>query len=164
MDKGSYEGLTLKALKLMKITCAIGVGFLLAAFTAAGAALILYDKAAVGIAAISVGTALGIVIFALVPRLRFRRYKYLIAQDRIEIVKGIFFVKKTIVPIDRIHQIDVEKGPLDRAAGVAKVIVTTAGSAVAFRFLEPERAERLAAFLNDSVRERTKKTEASGDV
>lgn len=164
MNNGIYEGLTDKALKLMRITCAIGMGIVLLMFASVGITLIVSNKTVLGAALIAVGTAIFAAVFAFIPRLRFRRYKYLIAQDRIEIIKGVFFVTKTIVPVDRIHQIDIEKGPLDRAVGVAKVIVTTAGSAVSLRFLEPERAEKLAAFLNDSVRQRIKKTEANGDV
>ena len=75
----------------------------------------------------------------------------MIAQDRIEICEGLIFLRRTIVPIDRIYQIDIRTGPLDNAVGVAKVIVTTAGSTAAFRFLEPEAADEIALYINENV-------------
>ena len=55
------------------------------------------------------------------------------------------------MPIDRIYQIDIRKGPLDNAVGVAKVMVTTAGSSAAFRFLEPDAADEIALYINETV-------------
>ena len=92
------------------------------------------------------------VLYTLIaPGIRFRRYRYMIARDRIEIIEGLFFIRRTIVPIDRIYQIDIRKGPLDNAVGVAKVVVTTAGSTAAFRFLEPEAADEIAMYINETV-------------
>ena len=85
------------------------------------------------------------------PGIRFRRYRYMIARDRVEIIEGLFFIRRTIVPIDRIYQIDIRRGPLDNAVGVAKVVVTTAGSTAAFRFLEPEAADEIAMYINETV-------------
>ncbi len=94
---------------------------------------------------------LAVLYVLLAPGIRFRRYRYMIARDRIEIIEGLFFIRRTIVPIDRIYQIDIRKGPLDNAVGVAKVVVTTAGSSAAFRFLEPEAADEIALYINETV-------------
>lgn len=146
-----YETLSKKALKLMRITSAIGLAFLL--FIAVGIfiSMLLRGIIILGAAVFACVFVFSIAYFFVVPPIRFRRYKYLIAEDRIEIVEGILFITRTIVPIDRIHQIDIKRGPLDTATGVAKVIVTTAGSAAVFRFLEPERAEAIALYLNASI-------------
>ncbi len=98
------------------------------------------------------GTAVT-VLFALLwaivtPIVRFRRYKYCIADDRIEIVEGLFYIRRTIVPIDRIHQIDITRGPIDNRFGIAKVTVTTAGAKATMRFLELEKAEEICELLN----------------
>lgn len=47
----------------------------------------------------------------------------------------------------------MKTGPLDRAFGVAKVIVTTAGGDVTIAFLDTERAERIADTLKKRINE-----------
>ncbi len=159
-----YESLSKKALKLMRITSAIGLFFIAAAAAVIAGFLIAGGKTAAAAAVFGIAAAGCILFFFLVPPVRFRRYKYLIAPDRIEIIEGILFVSRTIVPVDRIHQIDIRRGPLDNAAGVAKVIVTTAGSAAAFRFLEPQRADEIALYLNESISRKLKAEGAGNDV
>ena len=98
--------------------------------------------------------ALAIAYIIIVPIVRFKRYRYLIETDRIEIVEGVFFIKRTLVPIDRIHQISVSRGPIDSAFGVAKVSVITAGATATFRFLDEEKADEIALHLNTRIREK----------
>jgi uncharacterized protein len=159
-----YETLSQKALKLMRITSAIGLFFLLAPAAVFAGVLLFLGSTAAGAVVLICAVLFCVVYFLAVPPIRFRRYKYLIAADRIEIVEGILFVTRTIVPIDRIHQIDIKRGPLDTATGVAKVIVTTAGSAAVFRFLEPERAEAIALYLNESISRKLNARGAGKDV
>ncbi len=90
----------------------------------------------------------------IVPAVRFKRYKYMITPDRIEVIEGVFWIKRTVVPIDRIHQISVSHGPIDSAFGVAKVSVITAGSRAVMRFIELERANEIAMHLNKKVNEK----------
>jgi uncharacterized protein len=159
-----YETLSNKALKLMRITSVIGLFFLLAPAAVFSGVLFFLGSIAAGAIVLTGTIVFCLAYFFIVPPIRFRRYKYLIADDRIEIVEGILFVTRTIVPIDRIHQIDIKRGPLDNAVGVAKVIVTTAGSAAVFRFLEPERAETVALYLNESISRKLKAKEAGNNV
>ena len=55
------------------------------------------------------------------------------------------------MPVNRIHQINVSRGPLDSAFGVAKVSVVTAGSTAVLRFLDEDKAQELALYLNEKV-------------
>ena len=41
--------------------------------------------------------------------------------------EGYLFVKRNIVPIERLHKLEISKGPIDQIFHVAKVTVTTAG-------------------------------------
>ena len=98
--------------------------------------------------------ALAVTYIIVVPIVRFKRYRYLIEADRIEIVEGVFFIRRTLVPIDRIHQISVSRGPIDSAFGVAKVSVITAGATATFRFLDEEKADEIALHLNTRIKEK----------
>ena len=61
-------------------------------------------------------------------------------------------VTQDFAPIERIHQIAVKSGPIDRVYGLAKVVATTAGGTVTIRFLEQEVAEEIAHSLQRTVR------------
>ena len=98
-----------------------------------------------------------------VPPVRFRRYKYKIAHDRIEIIEGLFYIRRTMVPIDRIHQIDIVRGPLDSRFGLAKVTVTTAGATATMRFLELEKAEEICETLNATVTAKLRARQNKGE-
>lgn len=159
----TYERLSKKALRLMRMTCALTLLFCLFAAGAAAGYLYPAGQTIAAIAVMICALAAAVAVFFIVPPLRYKRYRYHIGRDRIEIIEGLLFIRRTIIPIDRIHQIDIRRGPLDNLAGVAKVIVTTAGSAAAFRFLEPEKADEIALYLNESVTGKIR-AEAPGDV
>ena len=63
------------------------------------------------------------------------------------------FVKRNIVPIERLHKLQTLKGPIDQMFKVAKVVVTTAGGDVTIRFLEEEKAEQIAENLRGRINE-----------
>lgn len=90
----------------------------------------------------------------LLPRFRHMRYRYLLGEDRVEIIEGALFISRTIVPIDRIYQIQISRGPIDNLFGVAKVVITTGGGNAVFRFLELAKAEALAERLHAVVRKK----------
>ncbi len=147
-----YEKLSKNAGYLMFATALLQSLLLLLICLSAVIAANLYGSAKV---ALMISGAVVALLWATVfPFVRFRRYKYLIEPDRIEIVKGVFRISRTVVPIDRIHQIDVSKGPLDSAFGVAKVSVITAGSTAVLRFLDEDKANQLAMFLNERVKQK----------
>ena len=87
------------------------------------------------------------------PYFRYHRYRYSINEECIDIIEGYLFVKRNIVPIERIHKIQTKKGPVDQMFRVAKVIVTTGGGDVTLSFLEDERAEQIAENLRKRINE-----------
>jgi len=144
-----YKTLSKNARYLMTVTAIIQSLLLLVACMAAVVIVELYG--AVKIAVMISCAVVAVVWAAVFPLLRFRRYKYLITPDRVEIVCGVFFVSRTVVPVNRIHQINVSRGPLDASFGVAKVSVVTAGSTAVLRFLDEDKAQELALYLNEKV-------------
>ena len=85
------------------------------------------------------------------PYLRYHRYRYCINDECIDIEEGYFIIKRDIVPIERLHKLQTEQGPIDRMFQVAKVKVTTAGGDVTIRFLQKEKAEAIADSLKDRI-------------
>ncbi len=95
--------------------------------------------------------ALCIVGFLISPYIRFQRYRYCIDEECIDIKEGLVFVKRDIVPIERLHKIAVIRGPIDTMLGLGKVSVSTAGGDVVIRFLEIEQADAIAESLKNRI-------------
>lgn len=87
------------------------------------------------------------------PYFHYNRYRYSINEECIDIREGYLFVKRNIVPIERLHKLEISKGPIDQIFHVAKVTVTTAGGDVTLRFLEEEKAEKIAENLQKRINE-----------
>lgn len=87
------------------------------------------------------------------PYFRYHRYRYSINEECIDIKEGYLFVKRNVVPIERLHKLQTLKGPIDQMFKVAKVVVTTAGGDVTIRFLEEEKAEQIAENLRGRINE-----------
>lgn len=149
----NYQNLSKRAKTVMLLTAMIQ-GILFAAAALFIIANIFGRGSETGIVLALVCAAVAVAYIIVVPIVRFKRYRYLIEADRIEIIEGVFFIRRTLVPIDRIHQISVSKGPIDSAFGVAKVSVITAGATATFRFLDEEKADEIALHLNARIREK----------
>lgn len=63
-----------------------------------------------------------------VPQRRYRRMGYAMGSDDLRIVRGMMFRIDTVVPFVRVQHIDVGQGPIERMAGVAHLVVHTAGT------------------------------------
>lgn len=78
--------------------------------------------------------------------LRYRIWRFAVREDHLYIERGVFTRIKTVVPFVRLQHVDSQRGPIERTAGLATVVVYTAGSRsgdVAIPGLTPERAETL---------------------
>ena len=100
---------------------------------------------------------LGLVAFAvlfclLVPPVRYRRYRYHIDPEQVVVVEGLWFISRSIAPMERIHQISVKSGPIDRLYGLAQVEAVTAGGKVTIRFLEKQVADEITDFLQQHIK------------
>jgi membrane protein YdbS with pleckstrin-like domain len=85
------------------------------------------------------------------PAIYYARYRYRIEEDRIDVRRGIIFIRHEIVPVERIHQIEVFRGPINNLFGLADVTITTAGGLAHIRHLERGVAEDIADSLNDHI-------------
>lgn len=85
------------------------------------------------------------------PFVRYERYRYCITEEEIDIKEGFISIERNIVPIERLHKIAMEIGPIDRLFGLSKVIVTTAGGDVDIRFLQYEEAQVIVDSLKRRI-------------
>jgi len=80
------------------------------------------------------------------------RFRYWITPTELIIHSGVVTRRKRNIPIDRIQNIEVEQGPLQRILGTAKVAVYTAGSSKAEGVLEYVSADE-AREIREGIRQ-----------
>lgn len=85
------------------------------------------------------------------PLLGHKYYKYNINDEYIDIVDGYLFVQRQIVPIERIHKLEMNVGPFARMFGLADITITTAGGDVLISYIESHRAEEIADKLRKRI-------------
>ena len=87
---------------------------------AAGAGgLVPWLPAAAGV----LGVGVGVVV---VPDLRYRRWRYEIRDDEIDIRHGALAIRRTLVPMTRVQHVETRAGPLQSMFGLSSVIFHTA--------------------------------------
>ena len=137
----------------MRLTACINTGILLLLLLVARVILFFAEVPVPLWADVCLGgwVVLSVVYCIVAPLIRYRRYEYQIDSEKVILVEGLWFITKEIAPIERIHQVSVIRGPIDRLYGVAKVVVTTAGGTIVLRFLEIDVAEQIAEHLQTCV-------------
>jgi len=71
---------------------------------------------------------LALLLVLVYPARRYRRWGYREGGDEIEIRRGNVIRVRTIVPFGRVQHSDVAQGPIQRAFGLATLILHTAGT------------------------------------
>lgn len=63
---------------------------------------------------------------ALVPELRWRRWRWDVRPDAIDIRHGTLTIRRTLVPMVRVQHVDTTRGILEQSLDLATVVVHTA--------------------------------------
>lgn len=88
------------------------------------------------------------------PELRWRRWRYEVREEEVDLMRGAFVVRRTIIPIRRVQHVDTESGPLRDSLGLATVTLHTAAGAVAIPALRKGEAERVRGRVAELARTR----------
>jgi membrane protein YdbS with pleckstrin-like domain len=86
---------------------------------------------------------------AVVPGLRYARWRFAVQEEEIDLRHGGLVLRRTLVPMRRVQHVDSSSGLLEQALDLATVTVHTAGGSVEIPGLERSRAwavhQRIAA-------------------
>jgi membrane protein YdbS with pleckstrin-like domain len=94
--------------------------------------------------ALIVFTVLMLVVFvAIVPKIRHIRWRYQVYPEEIDIMRGIIWRTRTIIPLIRVQNVDTKQGPIMRACGLSSVTVSTAAGEHEIPGLANEGADKL---------------------
>lgn len=84
-----------------------------------------------------------VVWLAVLPPIRYARWRYEVTQDYLDIAKGIVWRKRYTIPFIRVQNTDTRQGPILRAFKLASVTVATAAKEHEIPGLDFEVAEQL---------------------
>jgi membrane protein YdbS with pleckstrin-like domain len=77
------------------------------------------------------------------PPIRHRVTWFALSERELEIQHGWFVVSRSVVPMNRVQYLQVERGPLARRFRLANLHVHTAGGMVPLRGMDDPEAERV---------------------
>lgn len=81
------------------------------------------------------------------PPIEYKRWGYYIDQEKVVIRRGLFFLRKTIIPIIRIQNITISQGPINRHLGLYTVEIALASDSHEIVGLNQETAEAISEGL-----------------
>jgi membrane protein YdbS with pleckstrin-like domain len=85
----------------------------------------------------------GAVSVVVVPELRWRRWRWDLTEEGIDIQRGALTINRTLIPWIRVQHVETQRGILDQAFGLATVIVHNAAGAHTIPLLAQRDAEEL---------------------
>jgi membrane protein YdbS with pleckstrin-like domain len=105
-----------------------------------------------GVAAVAlllVGLAAGAGAGVLFGRAAWRRRAWLLGDTALELRRGVLVSRVAWIPYERIQQIDLERGPIERAVGLSQLVVRTAAATTdgTLHGLAPDEAQRIRTRL-----------------
>ena len=71
----------------------------------------------------------------LVPSLRWRRWRWEVRPEAIDLRHGTFTIRRTLVPMPRVQHVDTRRGVVEQALDLATVVVHTAAGSHAIPLL-----------------------------
>lgn len=86
------------------------------------------------------------------PRIRWSRWRYDVTEQGVDMYRGIFVLKRTVVPVNRIQHVDTKQGPIYRKFGLSSISISTAATTHEIPALDDETAAHLRAMISDLVR------------
>lgn len=112
------------------------------------------DAVPSGLAALPLVAALlgAIVVVVVIPELRWRRWRYEVRAEEIDIRHGAVTVRRTLVPMQRVQHVDTERGIVQQSLDLATVAFHTAAG----RNEIPQLTTGEAARVRDRIAELTR--------
>ena len=92
----------------------------------------------------------GVLHVVFIPRARYRRYRWQLHEEELDLLDGVLSVTRTIVPITRIQHVTVQRTGWTSVFDVVRLNVHTAAGETTIPGLQPARA----AEVRDEILER----------
>jgi uncharacterized protein len=98
--------------------------------------------------------ALAVVAVIAIPEVLWRRWRYEVRDEEIDLRHGLLTVRRTLVPIRRVQHVDTESGPVQGMFDLATVSFHTAAGKTEIPALTRSEAEDVRRRVGDLARTR----------
>ena len=88
----------------------------------------------------------------LLPKLRWKRWRYEVREQEIELQHGVLIIKRTLIPMIRVQHVDTQQGPLLRKYQLSTVMISTAATVHEIPALDMHEAEELRRSISSLAR------------
>jgi membrane protein YdbS with pleckstrin-like domain len=107
------------------------------------------DGVGLALTVLGVGAALGCAAGVAFGRAAWRRRTWRLGAAALELRRGVVVQRAAWIPYDRIQQVDVERGPIERTLGLSQLVVRTAAATTdgTLYGLAPDDAEAIRSRL-----------------
>lgn len=95
---------------------------------------------------------LAIALVIVFPPIRYIRWSYEVGQHELDIMRGIFWRQRFLIPFVRVQNTDTKQGPILRAFGLSSVTVSTAAGEHEIPGLSIEEADALRDLIAQQAR------------
>ncbi|WP_331456975.1 PH domain-containing protein [Bacillus sp. FJAT-27231] len=92
---------------------------------------------------IAAGIAEVLTVVVILPNMRWKRWRYEVREQEIELQRGVFIVRRTLIPMTRVQHVDTKQGPLLRKYGLGAIQISTAATIHEIPAVEIEEAEEM---------------------
>ncbi|MBS4219447.1 PH domain-containing protein [Bacillus sp. FJAT-49711] len=88
----------------------------------------------------------------IVPAIRWKRWRYEVREQEIELQHGVFVITRTLVPMVRVQHVDTVQGPILRKYNLATIEISTAATRHEIPAVDLEEAEELRHAISKLAR------------
>jgi membrane protein YdbS with pleckstrin-like domain len=89
---------------------------------------------------------------AVVPELRWRRWRWDVREHEIDLQRGILVVRRTLIPMARVQHVETERGLIGQALGLSTVEIHTAAGSHEIPLLRDHDAGLIRARIAELAR------------
>ena len=102
-----------------------------------------------GVLGLAVVVVVAVLAIFVVPEVRYRRWRYALRDEELEIRQGVLWTTVTLIPYSRLQFVDTRQGPMDRYFGLTTLVVHTAAPGTSGAL--PGLSEQTAALLRERL-------------
>ncbi len=89
----------------------------------------------------------------LAPGIRWKRWRYDLSENEIDLMRGYIIRKRTLIPVNRVQHVDTSQGPIYRRFALSSVKVSTAATTHEIPALDEETAAEVRNSISQLVRQ-----------
>jgi len=85
----------------------------------------------------------GTLEIGVLPELLWKHWRYEVSEEEVDLQRGIWLIKRTLIPLARVQHVDTRQGLIMRRYGLASVAISTAAGVHEIPALSVEVADEL---------------------